>query len=254
MKAVLSFIYSVIAYLIGFASILLWIASVSNLVPQISIDGERSLPLFQAIAVNIGLVLIFALHHSITARKPFKEWLTRYIPVYIERSTFVLMSGVLLTIVVLYWQPMGGLIWSVPEGTILYYSLYTLFFTGWTILFVSTFLINHFDLFGLRQTFLELQGKPYTPLKFRINAFYKYVRHPLYFGGILGLWATPHMTGTHLFFALCLTAYFVIGAMFEERDLVKEFGDVYEDYQKNTSMILPLPKKKVPQESMAAQG
>ena len=121
--------------------------------------------------------------------------------------------------------------------------MYTLFFSGWFILFVSTFLINHFDLFGLRQTYLELMGKPYTPLKFRITWFYKYVRHPLYFGGILGLWATPHMTFTHLFFALCLSAYFIIGAMFEERDLVADFGDTYRDYQKSTPMMFPMPGK-----------
>lgn len=254
MKATLLFIYSIFAYLVGFASILLWIASVSNLVPEISIDGERQLPLWQATLVNLGLVLFFGLHHSITARKPFKKWLTQYIPVHIERSTFVLLSGILLTILVLYWQPMGGVVWSIPEGTTLYYSLYVLFFTGWAVLFVSTFLINHFDLFGLRQTFLELQGKPYTPLRFRITAFYKYVRHPLYFGGILGLWATPHMTVTHLFFAFCLTAYFVIGAMFEERDMVEDFGDTYRNYQKSTPMILPFPKKKGTQKALATEG
>ena len=164
MKAVLLFFYSIIAYLAGFASILLWIASVSNLVPEISIDGERLLPLWQAALVNLGLVLLFGLHHSITARKSFKNWLTKHIPAPVERSTFVLAAGILLALMVLNWQPLGGMIWSIPEGSPLYYLMYVLFFSGWVILFVSSFLINHFDLFGLRQTFLELQGKPYTCL------------------------------------------------------------------------------------------
>ncbi len=251
MKAILMFTYSVVSYLIGFVSLLLWIISVSNLIPEISIDRVPELPLWQAVLINVGLISLFGLHHSITARKGFKKWLTSFIPVPIERSTFVLISGLLLAFMVFQWQPMGGVIWTIEEGSWLYYTMYALFFTGWSILFISTFLINHFDLFGLRQTFLELQGKPYTPLKFRITAFYKYVRHPLYFGGIVGLWATPVMTATHLFFAVCLTAYFVIGALFEERDLVNEFGDTYLEYSKNTPMIIPGMKTNVKTDPVA---
>lgn len=243
MKKIIMFAYSVVSYLIAFASLMLWIISASNLIPEISIDRAPELPAWQALLVNIGLVLMFGLHHSITARKSFKEWLTKTLPKPIERSTFVLLSGILLAILVINWQPIGGNIWSAEEGSVLYYTLYALFFTGWTILFVSTFIINHFDLFGLRQTYLELVNKPYTQLKFKISFLYKYVRHPLYFGGILGLWATPYMSATHLVFAILLTGYFVVGTIFEERDLVKEFGKLYLDYKKRTPMLIPFTKR-----------
>lgn len=237
------FTYSIVSYLIAFASLMLWILSASNLIPAISIDRTPELPAWQALLVNIALVLMFGLHHSITARKPFKDWLTKTLPKPIERSTFVLLSGVLLAILVVNWQPIGGNIWSVEEGSVLYFALYGLFFTGWTILFISTFIINHFDLFGLRQTYLELVNQPYTHLKFKVSWFYNYVRHPLYFGGILGLWATPYMSATHLVFAILLTGYFVVGTIFEERDLVKEFGKLYLEYKKRTPMLIPFTKR-----------
>lgn len=242
MKKVLMFTYSIVAYLIGFASILYWIASVSHLVPEISIDQTPELPFWKALAVNLGWVLLFGLQHSIMARRPVKAVLTKYLPKPVERSTFVLISGVLLTLMVANWQPMGGLIWEVQSGTPLYYGIYVLFFTGWAILFLSTFLINHFDLFGLRQTYLELVNKPYTDLNFKVVWLYKYVRHPLYFGGILGLWATPQMTVTHLVFAIGLTAYFVVGTLFEEIDLIRDFGDRYRAYRSKTPMLLPFIK------------
>ncbi|GGZ93263.1 methyltransferase family protein [Algibacter mikhailovii] len=244
MKKVLMFSYSIVAYLIGFASLLLWILSVSHLIPEISIDQTPTKPFLIALLKNLGLVLLFGLQHSIMARQSFKKTFAKYFPKPIERSTFVLVSGLLLILLVFQWEPMGGTIWSIPEGSMLYYITYVIFFTGWTILFISTFLINHFDLFGLRQTFLELQNKPYTKLDFKVISFYKHVRHPLYFGGIVGLWATSTMTTTHLIFALSLTAYFIIGTLFEERDLKKEFGNTYEDYQAKTSMLIPFLKGK----------
>lgn len=238
------FLYSIFAYLLAFVSLLLWIISVSDLVPVISIDGEPRVPWFMALLKNLALVSLFGLQHSIMARKSFKNWLTRYIPQPIERSTFVLVSGLLLTLLVFQWEPMGGTIWQVSEGSWVYYSLYVLFFSGWTILFISTFIINHFDLFGLRQTYLELIGKPYIQLEFKVVGFYKYVRHPLYFGGILGLWATPNMTLTHLVFALSLTAYFIIGTLYEERDLIASFGEKYREYQNQAHMLIPFVKRK----------
>ena len=238
------FTYSLLAYLIGFASILYWIASVSHLIPEISIDKEPELPFYQALLINLGWVLLFGLQHSIMARKPVKEVFARYFPRPIERSTFVLVSGLLLFLLVSNWQPMGGLVWEIPKGSVFYYLSYVLFFCGWIILFVSSFLINHFDLFGLRQTYLELVNKPYTELNFKVISLYKYVRHPLYFGGILGLWATPRMTVTHLVFALGLTAYFVVGTLFEERDLKRQFGQLYRDYQASTPMLIPFTKLK----------
>ena len=242
MKSLLMFIYSIIAYLIGFVSLLLLIIFVSGLVPQISIDGTPEIGAFPAILKNMGLVLLFAIQHSVMARKSFKNWISSFMPKPIERSTYVLVTGVLLTFIIFEWEPLGGMIWAVDPGTPLYYALYALFFIGWGILFVSTFLINHFDLFGLRQTFMELQGKPYTPLKFKVFSLYKYVRHPLYLGGIIGLWATPVMSATHLVCAIGMGAYFVIGAFFEEKDLIDDFGQDYLDYKAKTSMIIPLPK------------
>ncbi|MFD2726338.1 methyltransferase family protein [Hyunsoonleella rubra] len=243
MKKVLMFSYSIIAYLIGFASLLLWIISVSDLVPEISIDQSPTLPFHLALLKNFGLVLLFGVQHSIMARQSFKKAFAKFFPKPIERSTFVLISGLLLVFLVWQWEPIGGSIWKIHSGSILYYMIYVLFFAGWSILFISTFLINHFDLFGLRQTYLELQDKPYSPLNFKVFSFYKHVRHPLYFGGILGLWATPNMTATHLLFAIGLTAYFIIGTLFEERDLKKEFGKAYVDYQSKTRMLIPFPKR-----------
>lgn len=243
MKTLLMFVYSIIAYLIGFVSLLIWILSISNLIPEISIDRipEMSLPL--ALAKNIGLVLLFTIPHSVMARKSIKDQITRILPQTIERSTYVLQSGLFLFLLVWQWEPLGGNIWSIAVGTPLYYSMYFLFFMGWIILFISTFLINHFDLFGLRQTYMELMNKTYKPLEFRIVAFYKYVRHPLYAGIILGLWATPLMTMTHLVLAILFTTYIIIGVMFEEKDLMKQFGEKYSTYKKKTPMLIPFLKR-----------
>ena len=242
MKKSFMFIYSIICYLIGFASLLLLILSLSQLIPAISIDRTPTMSFGLALLKNLSLVLLFAVPHSVMARKQFKEWITKYMPRPIERSTYVLTAGILLTLLVVQWEPMGGILWTIDPGTSSYFFMYALFFIGWGILFISTFLINHFDLFGLRQTYLELQNKPYTQLEFRITAFYKYVRHPLYFGGIVGLWATTTMSMTHLVCAVLLSAYFVIGAFFEERDLRREFGELYKAYMKKTPMILPFTR------------
>ncbi len=242
MKKVLMFIYSIIAYAIAFASIIYWILSVSNLIPEISIDQTPKLSVGFAILNNLMLVALFGIQHSIMARAWFKNFFAKYFPRPIERSTFVLVSGLLLFNLVIQWQPIGGIIWNIEPQSILFYIMYILFFAGWVILFVSSFLINHFDLFGLRQTFLELQNKSYTQLNFKVKSFYKYVRHPLYFGMLLGMWATPVMSVTHLLFAIGITIYVVIGTRLEEKDLVKEFGDTYKDYQKDKPMLVPFTK------------
>ena len=236
------FIYSILAYLVGFGSLLFWILSLSHLIPEISIDRSPELFSSSALLKNLGLVLLFAIPHSVMARKSFKEWFTRLVPRPIERSTYVLQAGILLVILVWNWEPMGGNIWTITEGTSLYYAMYVLFFAGWAILFISTFLINHFDLFGLRQTYLELRNKPYVPLQFKVVSLYKYVRHPLYLGGIMGLWFTPVMSATHLVFAILLTAYFFIGAWLEEKDLRHDFGAKYTAYMQKTPMMFPLLK------------
>lgn len=244
MKKILMFTYSIVAYLIAFGSILYWIASVGNLIPSIGIDREPQMAIIWAVLNNLMLISLFGVQHSVMVRKWFKDLFAQYFPRPIERSTFVLVSGLLLFNLVYNWQPIGGEIWSVQANSVLYYVIYVLFFAGWAILFISSFLINHFDLFGLRQTFLELQGKPYTQLKFRITLFYNYVRHPLYFGMLLGMWATPNMTITHLVFALGITAYAVIGTLFEEKDLVNEFGETYKSYQAKKPMLIPFTKRR----------
>jgi len=239
MKKVLMMLYSVVAYLVAFTALLFWILSVSHLIPAISIDRPAELSFPLALAKNIGLVLLFAVPHSVMARKGFKEWIVRIMPRPIERSTYVLQAGLLLALLVWQWEPLGGSVWVIEQGSVAYFLVYALFFAGWIILFVSTFLINHFDLFGLRQTYLELRNRPYTPLRFKVKSFYKWVRHPLYFGGIVGIWATPVMTMTHFIFAVMLTSYFVFGAFLEERDLRKEFGELYANYMKKTPMMIP---------------
>ncbi len=244
MKKIMMFTYSIVAYAIAFLSIVYWILSVSNLIPEISIDQEPRVSVVMAILNNLLLIALFGVQHSIMARSWFKDFFSTYFPRPVERSTFVLFSGLLLYNMVVQWQPLGGMIWQVSEGTVLYYTLYVFFFLGWVILFISSFLINHFDLFGLRQTFLELQNKPYTDLAFRVTGFYKHVRHPLYFGMLLGMWATPVMSVTHLVFAIAITVYVIIGTLFEERDMVKAFGETYRAYQAKKPMLIPFTKRK----------
>ena len=244
MKKVIMFIYSIVAYLIAFASIVYWILSVSNLVPEISIDQEPNVSFAMALLNNMALIALFGVQHSVMARPGFKAIFTRYFPKPIERSTFVLVSGLLLGLMVFQWEPMGGLVWSVEDNSLLYYIMYALFFLGWIILFVSTFLINHFDLFGIRQTYFELIGKPYTNLQFKVKSLYKYMRHPLYFGMLLGMWATTTMTITHLVFAIGITVYVIVGTWFEERDLVRDFGKQYKMYQQKKPKFIPFTKFK----------
>lgn len=239
MRTIAMFAYSIISYLIAFASLVFWILSASQFIPAISVDRLPETSFAIALFKNIGLVILFGLPHSIMARGFFKDRITKLIPRPIERSTYVLVSGILLGILTWQWEPMGGVIWSVGKESILYYILVALYGIGFSILVISTFLINHFDLFGLRQTYYELIGKPYQPLVFKERYFYKYVRHPLYFGGIVGVWSTPVMTVSHFCFALLLTGYFVIGAFFEEKDLVRDFGDSYRNYQKRIGMFFP---------------
>lgn len=244
MKKVIMFLYSIVAYLIGFASLLFWILSISHLIPEISIDRSPEMSTGLALLKNLGLVLLFGVPHSVMARQSFKDWITKTLPRPVERSTYVLQAGVLLFVLVWNWEPIGGNIWTIETGTVLFYAMYVLFFLGWVILFISTFLINHFDLFGLRQTYLELVNKPYTQLEFKITWFYKYVRHPLYFGGIMGLWFTPVMSATHLVFAILLTGYFFVGTLYEEKDLRKDFKEKYKAYMKKTPMLIPFTKFK----------
>ncbi len=242
MKKFLVLLYGTISYLVFFCTFLYAFGFVGNLFVPKSIDGDVQAPLLNAIVINAGLLLLFALQHSIMARPAFKAKWIRLVPEPVERSTYVLFSSLCLLLLVWQWQPMGGFIWKIENGTGKIF-LNILFVMGWLIVLVSTFLINHFDLFGLRQVWLYFNGKKYEPLRFRIPFFYRYIRHPLYFGWLLAFWCTPVMSVAHFLFALLTTGYILTAILFEEKDLVKHFGDEYGNYRKKVPMIIPFTKK-----------
>jgi protein-S-isoprenylcysteine O-methyltransferase Ste14 len=243
MNKSLAFSYGVISYLIFFLSFLYAIGFVGNLVVPKSIDSGAEGPFVVSLVINIILLFIFALQHSVMARPAFKLWWTRYVPEPIERSTYVLLSSLALILLFWLWQPMTGVIWSVENraGTMI---LNILFWAGWIFALLSTFMINHFDLFGLRQTYLLLKDREYTSVEFTTPGLYRYIRHPIMTGFIIAFWATPHMTTGHLLFAVVTTLYIVVAVQFEERDLIRSFGDTYKDYRRQVSMLFPLKTKK----------
>jgi protein-S-isoprenylcysteine O-methyltransferase Ste14 len=243
MKKILSLLYGVTSYLAFFGTILYAIGFVGNRVVPKPIDGEPELPLVNAILTDVLLLLLFALQHSIMARPAFKSWWTKFVPPHLERSTFVLLASLCIILMMWQWQPLGGVVWSIENETaktILVIS----YLSGWAIVFLSTFLINHFDLFGLRQVWLYATGKSYTALPFRVPAFYRLVRHPLYLGFIVAFWSTSIMTVTHLLFAGLTTGYILMAIRFEERDLLTSFGETYQNYKRWVPMIIPFSKRK----------
>ncbi|MEZ4888194.1 MAG: isoprenylcysteine carboxylmethyltransferase family protein [Chitinophagales bacterium] len=242
MKRIFFFLYGVLSYLFFFGTFLYLICFMGNFIVPSTIDGTPELPFFQALCINVILVLLFGIQHSGMARQSFKNWLTRYIPQFIERSTFVLISTIMLAVVMWFWQPMGGTIWEVEADSTLYYVLHGVSFLGWGILLLSTFLINHFELFGLQQVLEQLIGKKYTASTFKTPLFYKVVRHPLYLGFLIAFWATPSMTLTHLAMALGMTFYIFTGIKFEEKDLKQYFGETYHKYAQKVPMIIPFIK------------
>jgi protein-S-isoprenylcysteine O-methyltransferase Ste14 len=230
-------VYGVISYAIFFATFCYAAGFIGDFLVPKSIDSPPSTPLATALMVNTALLGLFALQHSIMARQFFKRWLTRFVPPAAERSTYTLMSSFALILLFWKWQPMGGVVWHVdhPLGRV---ALYGGFAFGWTLVLVSTFLINHFDLFGLRQVWKNFQGMPYTALKFATPGPYRIVRHPLYVGWFFAFWCIPHMTAAHLFFALMTTAYIIVAIQFEERDLAVLHPE-YTDYKSRTPMLVP---------------
>lgn len=230
--------YGIASYAIFFATFLYAIGFIGNFGAPRTMDGEPLVGLGNALLINIALLGVFALQHSIMARPAFKRWFTRFVPKPMERSTYVLASSLLLVGLFVLWQPMGGIVWSVsdPIGQAALYGAYAF---GWLLVLIATFLINHFDLFGLRQVWLYFRGKPYTALKFGTPWLYGYVRHPLYVGWLFVFWSTPVMTVAHLVFALATTAYILIAVQFEERDLIKEHGRSYIDYRRRVPMLIP---------------
>jgi protein-S-isoprenylcysteine O-methyltransferase Ste14 len=206
-----------------------------------SLDGNLSAPVGEALIINIGLLVFFALQHSIMARPAFKKWWTKFVPEPIERSTYVLLSSICMILLFAYWEPMGGAVWCV-ESTTGYWVLQGISLLGFGIVLISTFLINHFDLFGLRQVWMYFTGKPYTHLQFRTPFFYKYVRHPLYLGWMIAFWATPTMGIAHFIFAAICTAYMLTAIQLEEKDLIAVFGTQYLQYKKKAPMLIPFVK------------
>ena len=238
MKRLAVLLYGVVSYSVFFGTFLYLIGFVGNLFVPKSVDGTPAVPLVQAILINTGLILLFGLQHSIMARQGFKRWWTKFVPRPIERSTYLLFTCAALAIMFVFWQPMGGVVWTIENGFVKG-ILFAAFALGWVIVLVSSFLINHFDLFGLRQTWLYFRGQPYTHLNFSTPFLYQFVRHPLYFGLILGFWSAPVMTVTHLFFALTLTIYIVSAVRLEEKDLVAFHGERYRAYRRAVPLLIP---------------
>ncbi|MEM7062171.1 MAG: methanethiol S-methyltransferase [Cyanobacteria bacterium P01_B01_bin.77] len=233
-----AFVYGFICYAIFFITFLYACGFVSNLIVPRSIDSAPVVPLSNALLVNASLLGLFGLQHSGMARQGFKQKWTQILPKAVERSTYVLFSSLCLITLFYFWQPMGGKIWQVSNG-IGMATLYGIATIGWLIVLGTTFLISHFDLFGLRQVWLYLQGKEYTNPKFVTPGPYNYVRHPLYVGFLLAFWATPTMTVAHLVFALVITLYVLAAIQLEERDLVNAYGEDYKNYRRRVPMLIP---------------
>ncbi len=231
--------WGVACYALFFAVFLYAIAFIGGfaIAPK-TIDSGEPGPLGLALAVNLGLLSLFAVQHSVMARPAFKRAWTKIVPEPAERPTYVLLSSLALVALFVFWQPIGGTVWAVtnPVGVLVLRALY---FSGWILLLYATALIDHFDLFGLRQAWLAFRGRPYTSHPFATPGMYSYVRHPLYVAWAIIFWSTPTMSAGHLLFAVVATAYMVVAVFLEERDLVAHFGDVYRQYQGTTPKYVP---------------
>jgi len=236
-----AFLYGVAAYAVFFVTILYAIAFIGGFIVPKTIDSGAAGSPVEALVVNLLLMTLFAVQHSVMARKGFKQWWTRFVPKVIERSTYVLLASLVLLFLFWQWRPLPAVVWQI-EDMQLAMVVTAVSHIGWLIVFGSTFLINHFELFGLHQVANNLSGRPMPEPRFRVPLFYKFVRHPLYLGFIIAFWAAPTMTVGHLLFAAVTTAYILVAIQLEERDLIALFGDEYRRYRQRVSMLLPWRK------------
>ena len=249
LKRLLFFAYGLMAYLICLLTLSYAAAFVGGFVVPRRLDGPLQTSLSDAVLVDLALLTVFALQHSVMARRWFKQWWTQIVPWTIERSTYVLCASFALLLLFWQWRPIGIPIWSV-ENEAARVVLWTLFAAGWITVLVVTFLINHFDLFGLRQVWFYLLGKPEGAMSFVTPGPYRLVRHPLYVGWLFAFWMTPLMTSAHLLFSIATTAYILIAIQLEERDLVREHGETYEDYRRSVPMLVPSMRKRESKQAM----
>ena len=238
MSRFIAFLYGVAAYLVFFATILYAIGFVTGLVVPKTIDTGTVVPLAEALVVNLLLMSLFAIQHSVMARKSFKEWWTQYVPKSVVRSTYVLLASLALVLLFWQWRPIPTVVWQTANPEIAN-AILGLSFVGWVLVFSSTFLINHFELFGLHQVANNLVGRSMPVQRFRTPVLYKVVRHPIYLGFIIAFWVAPVMTVGHLLFAAVTTAYIFVGIALEECDLIELFGDEYRRYRQRVGMVIP---------------
>ncbi|MDH5546434.1 MAG: NnrU family protein [Gammaproteobacteria bacterium] len=236
-KRIAVFSYGVFAYTAGVAALLWIILAMGGLAP-VGLSGIEAGSTGLAIIVDTFLITLFALQHSVMARQGFKQWLVKHIPAAAERATYMLSTGIVVATTLYFWQTLPGTVWSI-DNTFAQYALWSLYALGWAYLFIATFVTNHFELMGLRQVYLFLKNKPYTSLSFTRKFMYRYSRHPMMLGFLIGMWAVPVMSITHFVLAGMLTLYIALGIFFEERDLIRNFGDTYRKYKKEIATFVP---------------
>ena len=237
----IAFLYGLASYLIFFATILYAIGFVMGLVVPKTIDTGTNSSVIEAVVVNVLLMALFAVQHSVMARPRFKAWWTQYVAKPVERSTYVLLASTSLLLLFWQWRPIPAVVWQV-ENRDFAVAIATVALVGWVLVFTSTFIINHFELFGLSQVANHFMDKQAPPARFRTPLLYKFVRHPIYLGFIIAFWAAPTMTVGHLLFAAVTTIYILLGIYLEERDLIEMFGDQYREYKQRVSMLIPWRK------------
>jgi len=239
-------VYGIVAYLVFLASFLYSVGFIGNFSLPTTIDRGHLSPPIQAIGIDLALLSLFAIQHSVMARPSFKRWWTRFIPDSIERSTYVLLSSLLLLLIFWQWRPIPDTVWSVTNP-LAATAITAVWWMGWAVALISTFLISHFELFGLTQVLKNFFSQKLSAPFFKTPLFYRYVRHPLYFGFLLAFWVTPSMTAGHLLFALATTGYILVAVQFEERDLIGTFGQDYRRYRRQVAMLIPMPQRKIPE-------